>query len=46
MGHKQGDDVLFSHYRQLVTADDGAKFFALTPSEEAGKVLAFPQAAS
>lgn len=46
MGHKQGDDVLFSHYRQLVTAEDGAKFFALIPSEEAGKVVSFPQAAS
>jgi hypothetical protein len=45
MGHKQGDDVLFSHYRQLVTAEDGAKFFALTPTAEDGKVLSFPQAA-
>jgi integrase len=44
MGHKQGDDVLFSNYRQLVTAEDGARFFALMPNSEAGKVVAFSHA--
>lgn len=46
MGHKQGDDVLFSHYRQLVTGDDAAQFFALRPDAEVSKIVAFPQAAS
>lgn len=44
MGHKQGDDVLFSHYRTLVSKAEAAQFFGLMPNGEAGKVVEFPQA--
>lgn len=46
MGHKQNDDVLFSHYRTLVRKQDAEAFFALAPESDAAKVTAFPAAAA
>jgi hypothetical protein len=46
MGHKQGDEVLFSHYRQLVRKEDAARYFALTPATLGNKVVAFKRGAS
>lgn len=46
MGHKQGDDVLFAHYRSLVRKEVAQEFFALRPADEAGKVTEFPKAAT
>ena len=45
MGHKQGDDTLFSHYRTLVTKEDAERFFGLKPDADSAKVLVFPTAA-
>ncbi|OAM90345.1 site-specific integrase [Termitidicoccus mucosus] len=41
MGHKQGDDVLFAHYRQLVRKEDAERYFALSPDAEGKKVVRF-----
>lgn len=46
MGHKQSDDMLFAHYRALVSKQDAEKYFALVPPAEAEKVTEFPKAAS
>lgn len=46
MGHKQGDDTLFSHYRQLVTKETAEAYFGLRPTASDAKVTAFPQAAT
>ncbi len=46
MGHKQGDDVLFAHYRSLVKKTAAEEYFGLRPSAEASKVTAFPAAAA
>lgn len=46
LGHKQGDDVLFSHYRTLVSKEDAEQFFALRPGAEVNKVVDFPKAAA
>ncbi|EIP99510.1 phage integrase family protein [Opitutaceae bacterium TAV1] len=43
MGHKQGDDVLFAHYRQLVRPGAAERFFNLRPAPGAGKVVKFPE---
>jgi integrase len=45
MGHKQGDDVLFAHYRSLVRKEEAEAYFGIMPSNPAGKVTEFPQAA-
>jgi integrase len=42
MGHRGGDDLLFDHYRQLTTAEDAEKFFAIAPKKE-HQVIAFHQ---
>lgn len=46
LGHKQNDEVLFAHHRQLARPEDAAAFFALLPEAEAEKVTQFPQAAT
>lgn len=46
MGHKQTDDVLFAHYRQLVTKEAAQEFFGIAPPPEAGNVEEFPRAAT
>lgn len=44
MGHKQGDDELFAHYRQLVKTGEAAEYFGILPPHDAGNVMPFPQA--
>lgn len=44
MGHKQGDEVLFAHYRQLARKEDAEIYFALRPPVSSNNVTAFPQA--
>lgn len=46
MGHKQNDDMLFSHYRTLVTKEQAADYFGILPAADAGVVTNFPAAAS
>ena len=42
LGHRQGDTLLFNHYRRLVTKAEGERFFALSPNAKAaGKVTPF-----
>jgi integrase len=45
MGHKQGDDTLFAHYRTLVSKEDAEAYFNLRPGEGEAKVTQFPAAA-
>lgn len=40
MGHKQGDEVLFAHYRSLVTKAEAEKYFRLVP-DNSGNVERF-----
>ena len=44
MGHKQGDDVLFAHYRSLVTKEEAEKYFGLVP-DSSDNVEKFPASA-
>jgi integrase len=46
LGHKQGDDVLFAHYRQLVREEQAKDYFSIAPQPAEGKVETFPAAAS
>lgn len=39
LGHTGGQDVLFRHYRGLVTKADARKYWKIRPSAAAGKVL-------
>ena len=39
LGHTGGHDVLFRHYRGLVTKPDARKYWKIRPSAAAGKVL-------
>jgi co-chaperonin GroES (HSP10) len=32
LGHKQGDNVLFSHYRALSTKEKSEQYFKIVPS--------------
>ena len=41
MGHSQGDDVLFTHYRQLATKEQGEAFFQIHPPKEAANIIRF-----
>lgn len=45
MGHAQNDDMLFAHYRTLVTKEQAEQFFALAPKAATSKVTTFPKAA-
>lgn len=40
MGHKQGDDTLFTHYRALCTKKDAASYFNITPAVSSKKIIA------
>ena len=33
MGHKTGDDILFEHYRSLVSKGDAERYFDIKPSD-------------
>jgi co-chaperonin GroES (HSP10) len=46
MGHRQGDAVLFNHYRRLTAKADGQRYFALRPEPATPNITAFPVAAS
>lgn len=46
MGHAQNDDMLFAHYRTLITKEQAEQFFALVPKVATGKVTKFPKAAA
>lgn len=46
MGHKQGDTVLFNHYRKLTTKAEGQRYFALRPEQMTANVTSFPAAAT
>ncbi|WP_156469116.1 tyrosine-type recombinase/integrase [Cephaloticoccus primus] len=41
LGHKASDEVLFSHYRALVTKEQAERYFAISPPKTAGNVLQF-----
>jgi integrase len=41
LGHKQGDGVLFAHYRALATRKQAEKYFAISPPANANKVVDF-----
>ena len=41
LGHKQGDGVLFAHYRALSTKKQGTEYFAIAPEASLGKVVGF-----
>jgi integrase len=45
MGHKQGDEVLFSHYRTLVKKETAAEYFGLLPEIAGQEPIPFPAAA-
>ena len=39
MGHSQGDDTLFTHYRQLAKKEQGEAFFKIFPPKEAANII-------
>jgi len=41
LGHKRGDDVLFTHYRSLATKADGRAYFNIRPDINKEKLLKF-----
>lgn len=41
LGHKQGDGVLFAHYRALSTNKQAGEYFAIAPEASLGKVVGF-----
>ena len=41
LGHKQGDGVLFAHYRALATKKQAEKYFGIVPPANANKVVEF-----
>ena len=41
LGHKQGDNVLFEHYRALATEKQAQAYFAIVPPANANKVVKF-----
>jgi integrase len=41
LGHKQGDDELFDHYRALATKEQGEAYFAIKPGKAIEKVVKF-----
>jgi len=41
MGHKTGDEVLFEHYRSLVTRADAEKYFNILPNPKGAAILKF-----
>mgnify|MGYP006079212745 CR=1 FL=1 len=45
LGHKQGDNVLFEHYRALTTKKSGEKYFEIQAPKTRGKTTQFKQSA-
>jgi integrase len=41
LGHKQGDGVLFAHYRALATKKQAEKYFGIVPPANANKIVVF-----
>lgn len=41
LGHSQGDNVLFKHYRALSTKEQAESYFAIAPAANVGKVVDF-----
>ena len=41
LGHKDGDEVLFSNYRALVSNGDGDRFFSIAPPVNKSKIAGF-----
>jgi hypothetical protein len=41
LGHKQGDNVLFEHYRALATKKQAEAYFSIVPPTDANKVVKF-----
>lgn len=41
LGHRQGDNVLFEHYRALATKKQAEKYFGIVPPANANKVVKF-----
>jgi len=41
LGHKANDQVLFDHYRALVTKEQGERYFALYPPKTESNLLRF-----
>jgi len=41
LGHKASDQVLFDHYRALVTREQGERYFSIYPPESEGNLLRF-----
>lgn len=39
MGHRQGDAVLFNHYRSLTTKAEGERFFSISPMKKLGELI-------
>jgi integrase len=46
MGHRQGDAVLFNHYRRLATKAEGERFFSIKPGKKLGELTSFPKTAT
>lgn len=44
LGHVNGADVLYKHYRGLYTQKDAAKYWAICPTKAAGDILQFKTA--
>jgi integrase len=43
LGHVNGQDVLYKHYRGLTTRKEAEKYWEISPTREMGKVIQFPQ---
>lgn len=43
LGHRQGDNVLFEHYRALATKKQAEAYFGIVPPATANKVIKFAQ---
>lgn len=41
LGHKQGDNVLFTHYRALATKAQAEQYFGIVPPTSSNKILKF-----
>lgn len=41
LGHKQDDEVLFSHYRALARKEDAERYFSITPKTSGAKLVKF-----
>ena len=44
LGHRQGDNVLFDHYRALASKETAQKYFNINPPANAAKVVDIKEA--